>query len=182
MSIDFHWISIDFITFSAPEYFKPFENQPTINDFTIIDLFWATSSNFGQNWSTLINIGHHRSPLIRTGHPWSTLINIKIKQHWPILIANDQQWFNIGQHWSTLINTDRHRWAMIHTVNIDQHWSTLSNTDQHCSTLIIIDGDGLNMPSYFIPSHSLPYACIKGPAIPTQDSESCGTSWGPHIL
>ena len=104
---------------------------------------------------------------------WSALINTD--QHWSILIAN-------GQHWSTLINTGHHSWTLINTVNIDQRWSTLFNTDQHCSTLIIIDEHWLNMPSYSIPSHPLPYACIKGPAIPTQASESCGTSRGPHIL
>ena len=108
-----------------------------------------------------------------------------IGQHWSTLTNIDQYWSpmaNIDQHWSTLINTGHHSWTLINTVNIDQHWSTLSNTDQHCSTLIIIDEHWLNMPSYSIPSHPLPYACIKGPAIPTQASESCGTSWGPHIL
>ena len=159
MSIDFHWISIDFITFSAPEYFKPFENQPTINDFTIIDLFWATLSNIGQHWSTLVNIGHHRSPLIHTGHPWSTLINIKIKQHWPILIANDQ-------HWSTLINTDQHRWTLINTLNIDQHWSTLSNmanTDQHWSSLMNIDWTCHPIPFHPIPSTMRASKALQSP-------------------
>ena len=149
MSIDFHWISIDFITFSAPEYFKPFENQPTINDFTIIDLFWATLSNIGQDWSTLINIGQHRSPLIHTGHPWSTLINIKTKQHWPILITSDQHWstlINTNQHWSTQMNIDQHRQHWPTLINIVQHWPTLINIDHHWWTLI----------EHAILSHSIP--------------------------
>ena len=79
MSFGFHCISMDFITFSAPEYFKPFENQPTINN-----------SNMDQHWSTLINTGQHR---------WTLINTVNIDQHWSTLT-------NIDQHWSSLMNID----------------------------------------------------------------------------
>ena len=88
MSIDFHWISIDFITFSAPEYFKPFENQPAINDF-----------NIDQHWPTLINTGQHRWTLVNTvdiDQHWSILSNTD--QHWPTLIITGEHWLNTASY------------------------------------------------------------------------------------
>ena len=132
-----------------------------------------------QHWSILVSIDRHWSTLASIIHHWFTLINLGQHSSTPTSNNTDRYWspvINIEQHWPTLINTGQHWWTLINTVNIDQHWSTLSNTDQHWSTMTIIDEHWLNVPSYPTPSHPLSYVCIKGPAIPTQASESCGTS------
>ena len=155
---------------AALKYIQNLGNQRTTNDFSMILLFHS---------SILVSTDQHWSVLASIVQYWFTLIHLD--QHSPTSTTNntDRYWspmINISHNWSTLINTGQHWWTLINTVNIDQHWSTLSNIDQHWSTLIIIDEHWLNMPSYSIPSHPLPYACIKGPAIPTQASESCRTS------
>ena len=137
--------------------FQPPHTSKTlkINERSMIFQWFCCSEQhyIGQHWSTLTNIDQNWSPTANIDQPWSTLINT-------------------NQHWSPLMDIDQHL----------QHWPKLINVVQHWSTLFIIDEHWLNMPSYSIPSHPLPYACIKGPAIPAQASESCGTSWGPHIL
>ena len=66
MSIDFHWLRIDFITFSATMYFKTFE----INEQSVIVQSCCCSGRVDQHWWALVNTDQH-SPMNASKVPQS---------------------------------------------------------------------------------------------------------------
>ena len=97
MSIDFHWLHIDFITFSATMYFKTFE----INEQSVIVQSCCCSSRADQHWWALVNMDQHWPASFIIDSRCPTLINAYQHQHWTTSVDNDQ-------HWLTPINTDKH--------------------------------------------------------------------------